>query len=71
MSSLIPAPKNLTGEHAAALETLLKRRDRIHNLATWPLNVSMVSRLLIYGVIPPAAWVGAALMERLVEDLLG
>jgi hypothetical protein len=65
------APKALTAEHAAALETLLKRRDRIHEITTWPLNVSMVSRLLIYGVIPPAAWIGAALVEHLVDSLLG
>jgi hypothetical protein len=72
ISQLIKAAsKNLNAEHAAQLETLLKRRDRIQDLATWPLNVSMVSRLLIYGVIPPAAWIGAALVERLVEDLLG
>jgi hypothetical protein len=53
------------------LEPLLQRRDRINAIHTWPLNVSMISRLLIYGVIPPAAWVGAALVERMVEDLLG
>jgi hypothetical protein len=54
----------------SALEALLQRRDRIERLPTWPINLAMVSRLLIYGVIPPAAWVGAALMERFVESLL-
>lgn len=64
------APKSLSPEHVSALESLLQRRDRIESLPTWPVNVSMVSRLLIYGVIPPAAWIGAALMERFVERLL-
>lgn len=63
-------PKSLTMEHVSALEPLLQRRDRVESLATWPLNLAMVSRLLIYGVIPPAAWVGAALVERFVEGIL-
>jgi len=64
------APKTLDRQHIEALEPLLQRRERIHGIATWPLNISMVSRLIIYGVIPPAAWIGAALMERLIEELL-
>jgi hypothetical protein len=63
--------KSLALANVAALESLLQRRDRIESLHTWPLNVSMVSRLLIYGVIPPAAWIGAALMEHFVDQLLG
>jgi len=63
-------PKPLAIEDMSALETLLQRRDRIEGLASWPLNVSMISKLLIYGVIPPAAWIGAALMERLIEEFL-
>lgn len=63
--------KSLALADVAALESLLQRRDRIESLHTWPLNVSMVSRLLIYGVIPPAAWIGAALMEHFVDQLLG
>jgi len=64
-------PKSLTMEDIASLELLLKRRERIQGLHTWPLNVSMISRLVIYGVIPPVAWIGAALMEWLIGRLLG
>ena len=63
-------PKTLTADNTAALETMLRRRDRIEALATWPMNVAMISRLVFYGVIPPAAWVGAALVERLVGQIL-
>jgi hypothetical protein len=65
------APKTLAADAMAALEPLLQRRDRIQEIHTWPLNVSMVSRLLVYGVIPPAAWIGAALVELLIENILG
>ena len=64
------APKATTREAMAALETLLQRRDRIAALPTWPLNTAMVSRIVIYGVIPPLAWVLAALVEQLIEALL-
>lgn len=65
------APKSLTSDEMVELETALQRRERIQDIPTWPLNISMISRLLFYGVIPPAAWVGAALVERLIEGVLG
>lgn len=65
------APKTLTVDQIAALEPLLQRRDRARGISTWPINVAMVSRMVVYGVIPPLAWVAAAFVERLVEGLLG
>jgi len=65
------APKTLDVQAVAALEPLLRRRDRIREYPLWPLNLAIVSRLLIYGVIPPAAWVAGALVEQWVEGLLG
>ena len=65
------APKSFVRDEMATLETVLQRRERIQDIPTWPMNVSMISRLLFYVVIPPAAWTGAALMERLIEGLLG
>lgn len=65
------APKSLEQGDISPLETLLKRRDRIKDIPVWPLNTSMVSRLVVYGIIPPVAWIAAALVERLVEDVLG
>ena len=52
------------------LELLLAHRDRIATLSPWPLDMRLLSRALFYLVIPPAAWVGAALVERLVEQVI-
>ena len=52
------------------LELLLAHRERIAALSPWPLDMRLLSRALFYLVIPPAAWVGAALVERLVEQVL-
>lgn len=65
------APKTLDAQAVAALERLLRRRDRVREYPVWPLNLAIVSRLMIYGVIPPAAWVAGALVEQWVEGLVG
>jgi len=54
----------------AALEFLLKRRDRITALHTWPLDFAIWRRLFFYGLIPPLAWLGAAVVEVLVQSVL-
>jgi hypothetical protein len=64
------APKTLAPDAVAALESLLQRRDRVRALSTWPLNTAMISRLIIYGIIPPVAWFAAAVVEFLVTDAL-
>lgn len=64
------APRALETRAMAALELLLQRRGRVHEAPTWPLNVAMVTRMILYGVLPPAAWVAAALVERTLEALL-
>lgn len=65
------APRHLDEPAMTELETLLQRRHRIHEASTWPINVAMVSRMILYGVLPPLAWVAAALVERTLEGLLG
>ena len=52
------------------LELLLQHRDRLKHAYTWPMDLAIVYRLLFYVVIPPLAWVGAALMETAVQGLL-
>ena len=63
--------KRLEPEPMARLELLMQRRDRVLALRTWPFNVSVVYRLVIYGVIPPIAWTAAALVEVMLEGMLG
>lgn len=65
------ASKALDPAAMERLERLLQRRQRANEVYTWPLNVAMVSRILLYGVIPPAAWVAAALVEQFIETAIG
>ncbi len=64
------APKDLASEHVQKLEMLLQRRERIEDAATWPIDISIVQRFLFYIVIPPLAWVGAALVEFAIDSFI-
>jgi hypothetical protein len=54
----------------AQFNTLLAYRREINGVHAWPFNLGALSRLAFYLVIPPLTWVGAALIENLVETLL-
>ena len=54
-------------DDVAQLETIAAHVERIRNLPNWPLDLANMTRLLGYVVIPPLAWVGAALVENLVD----
>ena len=60
-----------TTEDILKLETLLAHRDRVQAQRTWLLSTDVVSRVFLYLIIPPLAWVGAAMVERLVDQLAG
>jgi hypothetical protein len=71
-----PVPENAMGEDAetnktlAQLAPLLTYRQEIDQVSEWPFDVGVVTRLGLYLIIPPLTWVGAALIERLVDDLV-
>ncbi len=50
-----------------SLEALLAHRDRLRTARTWPLSSATLSRVLLYLVLPPLAWAGAALVEQVIE----
>jgi len=52
------------------LHALVDHLHSVRNMNTWPLDFRLLSRALFYLVIPPLAWVGAALVEKLVERFL-
>lgn len=60
-----------TASEVSELETLLAHRERIRELRTWPLDMAMLSRFAFYVVIPPLAWIGAALVEMIVNRAVG
>jgi hypothetical protein len=36
----------------------------------WPFDIGLLARLLLYLILPPLTWVGAALIENLVDSVL-
>jgi len=49
---------------------LLQMRREIVLVPVWPFDAGSITRLLLYIVIVPLTWAGAALIEMLVEALL-
>jgi hypothetical protein len=57
-------------EKLSQLNELLAYRREINDVSEWPFDLGAVSRLGLYLIIPPLTWVGAALIENLVDTLL-
>ena len=51
------------------LETLLAHEQRIEELPDWPFDAQLAMKLFGYAVIVPLAWVGAALVENIVDQI--
>jgi hypothetical protein len=60
----------LDNEALVRLNGLLARRDQLQHTRTWPMYISIFSRFLFYIFIPPLAWLGAALMEVMLDAFL-
>ncbi len=56
-------------ETLSQLQPLLDYRREIRHVAEWPFDSPALFRLLFYLFIPPLTWVGAALIERLVDTV--
>jgi len=52
------------------LHALVEHQQAVRAMHTWPVDLRLVSRALFYLVIPPLAWIGAALAEKLVERFI-
>jgi len=65
-------PRPALTDPAALIEfnALLAYRREIAEVSEWPFDVSVVTRLLLYLIIPPLTWVGAAFVELLVDRAL-
>lgn len=64
------APKSIEVEEIKQLEILLQRRERVAACATWPIDIATLQRFLFYIIIPPLAWIGAALVESAIDGLI-
>ena len=58
---------NLESAQIDTLLPLLNYRREITQISTWPFDVGNITVLLFYLIIPPLTWVGAALVENLVN----
>ncbi|HIG42232.1 MAG: hypothetical protein ABGY96_22170 [bacterium] len=63
-SSLLESTETLS-----QLQPLFDYRREIQRVAEWPFDSPAFYRLLFYLFIPPLTWVGAALIERLVDTV--
>jgi len=64
------ASKEIDTAYIEALEVLLQRRERVLAAPTWPVDIKIIQRFLFYIVIPPLAWVGAALVEMVIDGFI-
>jgi hypothetical protein len=54
----------------SALQPLLTYRREVVDAPEWPFDTSVIGRLAIYLIIPPLTWIGAALIEILVDTAI-
>lgn len=63
----LPLPDLDRPESVAELTPLLAYRRELAASSEWPFDVGVLTRLALYLIIPPLTWVGAALIENLVD----
>ncbi|NKB99330.1 MAG: hypothetical protein GKR90_12670 [Pseudomonadales bacterium] len=61
--------ESTNGTDVVRLETLLSHVERIKGMSNWPIDLGIATKILGYSVIAPLAWVGAALVENLVDQI--
>ncbi len=61
--------KGLNPDDTATLESVCAHMDRVRGMSNWPVDLKLVTRLISYLIIPPLAWVAAAVVEGWVERL--
>ncbi|HEX7037053.1 MAG TPA: hypothetical protein VF210_14855 [Pseudomonadales bacterium] len=66
----LPLPDAARPESIVALTQLLAYRREVMQISEWPFDVGVMTRLALYLIIPPLTWVGAALIENLVDAFL-
>jgi len=64
------ASRSLENDSLTRLNALLERRSFVTGLRNWPMDFSLLARVVFYVLIPPLAWAGAALVELAVDSYL-
>ena len=60
----------LDGGDVAQIELAQAHLDRLRDLPNWPVDVRLITRILAYVVLPPLAWIAAALVENFIDQHL-
>lgn len=66
----LPLPDPEHPENISNLAPMLTYRREVALMSEWPFDVGVMTRLGFYLIIPPLTWVGAALIEHLVDRFL-
>jgi len=69
-AAIYATPRTLGDESLNRLNALLQRRHLVAHLRNWPMDFSLVARVVFYVLIPPLAWSGAALVELGLDSYL-
>ncbi len=69
-AAIAAADRELGASSLHYLNNLLQQREVIERAREWPLDTTAFSRVAIYVVIPPLAWIGSALAEILLETAM-
>jgi len=67
LADLIKLRSAIPKKDVAQLEAHLSHEDRIRSIPNWPIDLNLITRIIGYVIIPPIAWVGAALVEQIVN----
>ena len=51
------------------LESVAAHVDRVRAIPNWPIDTDLIARLFGYVIIPPLAWVAAAMVENFIDRL--
>lgn len=66
----VPATGTDDAPAYTALQPLLLYRREVAATSEWPFDTSVLGRLAFYLIIPPLTWIGAALIEILVDTAI-
>jgi hypothetical protein len=61
---------DIEAEKLDTLLPLLNYRREIIQISSWPFDLGNITRFALYLIIPPLTWVGAALIENMVDAFL-
>jgi hypothetical protein len=66
-----PAPLDADEGVPRAFLNLLEYREKVEAVSEWPFDAPALVRFAAYLLIPVAGWIGGALMEQLIDALMG